>query len=101
MKVVNLNNFFSGGNSRNSNEDVFEVIFPIPCLNEEESISEVLSEILAAKSIGVYSFEIIVADNGSTDRSAKIALDHGAHVISVKNRGYGSALLGSIQAARG
>ena len=88
-------------NSGSPHENDVDVSFVIPCLNEEESISEVLREILAAKSLGVYSFEIVVADNGSTDRSAEIALDHGARVISVTDRGYGSALLGGIKAALG
>ncbi len=45
--------------------------------------------------------EIIVADNGSTDKSPEIARNAGATVISVKDRGYGSALRGGIAAAGG
>ncbi|OLE96763.1 MAG: dolichol-P-glucose synthetase, partial [Cyanobacteria bacterium 13_1_20CM_4_61_6] len=45
--------------------------------------------------------EIIVADNGSTDGSQLIAEELGARVVDVARRGYGSALIGGIAAARG
>jgi glycosyltransferase involved in cell wall biosynthesis len=45
--------------------------------------------------------EIIVADNGSTDGSQDIARSNGARVVNVAERGYGSALMGGIAAARG
>jgi glycosyltransferase involved in cell wall biosynthesis len=45
--------------------------------------------------------EIIVADNGSTDGSIEIAQRNGARVVHVKEKGYGSALMGGIEAARG
>ena len=52
----------------------------IPCLNEEESISSVVSEVLA-EGIG----EVIVVDNGSTDRTAERAGAAGARWSSVRN----------------
>jgi hypothetical protein len=45
--------------------------------------------------------EVIVADNGSTDGSQQIATEHGARVVPIETRGYGSALRGGIAAARG
>src|SRR4029077_9573569 len=45
--------------------------------------------------------EIIVADNGSSDGSQAIATKLGTRLISVRERGYGSALMGGILAARG
>jgi hypothetical protein len=45
--------------------------------------------------------EIVVADNGSTDGSQAIAERQGARLVAVTERGYGSALLGGIAAARG
>src|SRR5262249_11468585 len=42
-----------------------------------------------------------VADNGSTDGSVELARLHGARVVAVEQRGYGSALRGGIAAARG
>ena len=43
--------------------------------------------------------EIIVADNGSTDKSAELAAAAGARVVPVKERGYGAALKGGFAAA--
>src|SRR5204863_429090 len=47
------------------------------------------------------SGEILIADNGSTDRSPEIAQSLGARVIHVEEKGYGNALMGGISAARG
>jgi len=73
----------------------------IPCLNEEETIGEVVRKafygIQKSKMIG----EVIVADNGSTDRSKTIAASLGARVISIKNKGYGSAIRGGIKSSKG
>jgi glycosyltransferase involved in cell wall biosynthesis len=64
----------------------------IPALNEEKSIELVL------KSIPIkYRQHIIVADNGSHDRTSEIALLNGAQVIKVAKRGYGSACLAAIE----
>ncbi len=45
--------------------------------------------------------EVLVADNGSTDRSQEIAVHCGARLVPVKERGYGNALRGGIRAANG
>jgi glycosyltransferase involved in cell wall biosynthesis len=45
--------------------------------------------------------EIIVADNGSVDGSRSVATRMGARLIEVANKGYGAALMGGIEAARG
>jgi hypothetical protein len=45
--------------------------------------------------------EVVVADNGSTDNSAQIAEDHGARVVPVPQRGYGSAIRGGMDASLG
>ena len=45
--------------------------------------------------------EVVVADNGSTDKSAQIAADHGARIVPVPQRGYGSAVRGGIDASLG
>ncbi len=72
----------------------------IPCLNEEQTLGAVVSEALRGlKGVPVPS-EVIVADNGSTDRSRQIAEELGARVVSVPQRGYGAALDAGIRAAR-
>jgi glycosyltransferase involved in cell wall biosynthesis len=64
----------------------------IPALNEETGIGSVLREIPIStiKQMG-YETEILVVDNGSTDRTPHIAREHGATVITQPIRGYGSA----------
>jgi len=57
----------------------------IPCLNEEAGIEKVL------RSMPEYVDEIIVVDNGSTDRTAEVAASFGAKVIREELRGYGRA----------
>ena len=67
----------------------------IPCLNEEEPIADVVREVLA-QQVG----EVIVVDNGSTDRTAKVAAAAGAHVVSQPVPGYGRACAAGVAAAR-
>lgn len=64
----------------------------MPCLNEEESIGRTIDIALEGiRRVGLEG-EIIVVDNGCTDQSVAIALEHGARVVEEPNRGYGSAL---------
>ena len=65
----------------------------IPVLNEEEAIANVIDDI--PKSLVQ---EIIVVDNGCTDRTVEIALKHGAKVVTEPQKGYGSACLAGIAA---
>jgi glycosyltransferase involved in cell wall biosynthesis len=67
----------------------------IPALNEESSLPLVLEAI----PYGVVD-EVIVADNGSTDGTAKAARSAGARVAGEPRRGYGSACLAGVSAAR-
>ena len=60
----------------------------IPALNEERSIGQVLSEIPP----GTFG-QVLVVDNGSTDRTAAVARSHGAVVVEERRRGYGNACL--------
>jgi len=68
----------------------------IPCLNEEEPIAGVVTEVLAQ---GVD--EVIVVDNGSTDATAARAAAAGARVVSEPRRGYGRACAAGLAAVRG
>src|SRR5215469_15769252 len=60
----------------------------IPCLNEQATIVQVVHEAKAAFDTWAGNFEVIVADNGSDDRSPSLAAAAGARVISVPMRGY-------------
>ena len=73
----------------------------IPCLNEEENITEVVSRALAVMEREGIEGEVVVADNRSEDRSAELAAEAGARVVHEPRRGYGSAYLAGFAAARG
>jgi glycosyltransferase involved in cell wall biosynthesis len=64
----------------------------IPALDEEDAIGVVVSELAA---LGVLD-EVVVADNGSTDRTAERAREAGATVVTEPERGYGAACLAGI-----
>jgi glycosyltransferase involved in cell wall biosynthesis len=88
-------------NERRASVDHVAVSVVIPCLNEVKSIAICIDKALAAiREIGTIG-EVIVADNGSTDGSIEIAEQHGARVVHVEAKGYGSALRAGIEAAGG
>lgn len=73
----------------------------MPCLNEERTIGACIDEARrGAEKLGL-SYEILISDNKSTDSSAEIARKRGARVVTAEEKGYGSALICGIEAARG
>jgi glycosyltransferase involved in cell wall biosynthesis len=78
-----------------------EVSIVMPCLNEVETLATCIEKARRGIEKGSLSAEIIVADNGSTDGSQAVAREHGALLIEVPRKGYGSALIGGIDAAQG
>jgi glycosyltransferase involved in cell wall biosynthesis len=64
----------------------------IPALNEERALPVVLAAIPAWVAV------VIVADNGSTDRTAEVARAAGARVVHEPRRGYGQACLTALAA---
>jgi glycosyltransferase involved in cell wall biosynthesis len=78
-----------------------EVTVLMPCLDEARTLAGCIQEARAALERHRIDGEVLIADNGSTDGSPQIALAAGASVIHVAERGYGSALRGGIDAARG
>ncbi len=78
-----------------------ELSIVMPCLNEAATIGVCIAKARAFLAGHAVSGEIVVADNGSTDGSQAIARALGAWVVDIAERGYGSALLGGIRAARG
>ncbi len=78
-----------------------ELSIVLPCLDERQTIAVCIAKSLTFLKQNKISGEVIVADNGSTDDSARIASSSGATVIQVENKGYGSALRGGIEFAHG
>ncbi len=78
-----------------------EVSVVMPCLNEERTILACINKAQSSFQKMKISGEVVVADNGSTDRSVEIATRAGARVVFQPIRGYGAALLAGIDAARG
>ena len=71
----------------------------MPCLNEELTLEGCIQEARAgARALG-QEVEIIIADNGSTDKSIEIAENCGCKVVRVPKRGYGAALDAGIRSA--
>ncbi len=86
----------------NQNTDTgIELSIVMPCLNEEQTLAVCIDKAAGFINEKNISGEIVIADNGSTDRSVEIAEAHGARVVNVAEKGYGSALMGGIKAARG
>src|SRR6266705_3649923 len=73
----------------------------MPCLNEVETLAACIHKAQSAIGKAGLAAEIIVADNGSTDGSQVVAQGLAVRVVEVPRKGYGSALIGGIQAARG
>jgi glycosyltransferase involved in cell wall biosynthesis len=78
-----------------------ELSIVLPCLNEAETLLTCISKANNFLKNNGVNGEVIVADNGSSDGSQKIASENGARVIDVPVKGYGSALANGFRAARG
>jgi hypothetical protein len=78
-----------------------ELSVVMPCLNEAETLETCIRKVQRSLHEHDIKGEIVIADNGSTDGSQDIAARMGVRLISVQSKGYGSALMGGIAAARG
>lgn len=78
-----------------------ELSIVMPALNEEKTVGLCVTKAVAAlRRLGI-SGEVVVADNGSDDRTVEVAQKAGARVVSVEERGYGSAYMGGLREAKG
>jgi glycosyltransferase involved in cell wall biosynthesis len=78
-----------------------DVSVVIPCLNEAGGIVAVIEEAQEALRAAGLAGEVIVVDNASDDDSAALAREAGVTVLTEPRRGYGSAYLAGLAAARG
>jgi len=78
---------------------MFSYSVVMPCLNEELTLEGCIQEARAGAGALGQEVEIIIADNGSTDKSIEIAENLGCKVVRVPKRGYGAALDAGIRSA--
>ena len=73
----------------------------MPCLNEAQTLETCIKKAQSYFTNNNIDGEIIIADNGSTDGSQELAQKLGAKVVSIPEKGYGNALKGGINQAKG
>ena len=77
-----------------------DITVVIPCLNEEDTLGACLSKLETVARDENFALEVIVADNGSQDKSIEIASQFNSRVVYVPRKGYGAALMGGIEQAK-
>ncbi len=78
-----------------------ELTIVMPCLNEAETLGKCIAKAKDYLAKAKIEGEVVIGDNGSTDGSQQIARELGARVVDIPRRGYGAALMGAIEAAKG
>ncbi len=91
----------SGRINRIEQTNAIEVSIIMPCLNEAETLETCIKKAQRFIIENDLAGEVIIADNGSDDGSQEIARRLNARVVNIPTKGYGSALKGGIEAARG
>jgi glycosyltransferase involved in cell wall biosynthesis len=82
-------------------DDPIDLSIVMPCLNEADTLATCIRKAWASLAESGLRGEVVVADNGSTDRSPEIVVKERARLVPVAAKGYGNALMGGIAAARG
>ncbi|MEO1815670.1 MAG: glycosyltransferase family 2 protein [Acetobacterium sp.] len=82
-------------------EREIELTILMPCLNEAETLEICIKKAMSFLKDNHVNGEVLIADNGSTDGSQEIATRNGARVVNIEQKGYGSALRGGSENARG
>lgn len=78
-----------------------EVTILMPCLNEERTILTCIYKALEFLQKNNINGEVLIADNGSIDKSIEIIKSTKARFINIQEKGYGSALINGIKNAKG
>ncbi len=78
-----------------------ELTILMPCLDEAATVATCIDKARGFLNRTGIEGEVLVADNGSSDGSPELARAAGARVVHIAERGYGNALIGGIDAARG
>jgi len=78
-----------------------ELSVVMPCLNEAETLAVCIKKAQSFFDRENVTGQVVIADNGSTDGSQKIAESLNACIVNVIEKGYGSALKGGIEEAKG
>ena len=73
-------------------EATLELTVLMPCLDEAQTLAICIRKARACLDRLGLDAEVLIADNGSTDGSQRIATQEGARVVDVTERGYGAAL---------
>lgn len=81
-------------------EDI-ELTILMPCLNEEKTIEICIKKAEKFLKENNINGEILIADNGSTDKSIEIAQKNNANIVHVKELGYGNAIRFGCKVAKG
>jgi glycosyltransferase involved in cell wall biosynthesis len=87
--------------SKRARPQELELTILMPCLNEAETVQVCVEKALSFLERAGVTGEVLIADNGSTDGSQALAEAAGARVVGVLDKGYGAALIGGVEAARG
>jgi glycosyltransferase involved in cell wall biosynthesis len=90
----------NGNSAPAGSGQALEISVVMPCLDEAATVAACVAKARQAIAELGLRGEVIVADNGSTDGSPEAAFRGGARVVSVDERGYGSALRGGVAAAQ-
>src|ERR1700730_7604909 len=78
----------SGDNMSLGRPALIRLTAVMPCLNEERTVATCIEKVSSAFRAMHLAGEVVIADNGSSDRSAAIAVALGARVVHVETKGY-------------
>lgn len=82
-------------------EESIDLSVIMPCRNEEQTVGFCIEEARGFIKKRQLKGEILIVDNGSTDRTAEIAVMYGARVVLESKRGYGNAIRTGMTESRG